>query len=181
MILSPPADISVRPPLLLHALKYKCSRSHHHHRHHHHHHHRHHHQHHRNHCHHHTNQQIYICTYIYTHIRCVLVGCSLFVCFNWIFSVFEQDPCYLCVSTESVVCLSKNLVICVFQAIWMWTEQDPWCLCVSSIMEVLDWALSNSYLGRVHFIVSLTKGRNFSGEQMFTLHLRHIMEGWSVT
>ena len=147
MILSPPADISVRPPLLLHALKYKCSRSHHHHRHHHHHHHRHHHQHHRNHCHHHTNQQIYICTYIYTHNRCVLVGCSLFVCFNWIFSVFEQDPCYLCVSSN---------------------------------MDV-DWALSNSYLGRVHFIVSLTKGRNFSGEQMFTLHLRHIMEGWSVT
>ena len=55
----------------------------------------------------------------------------------------------------------------------------PCCLCVSSIMEVLDWALSNSYLGRVHFIVSLTKGRNFSGEQMFTLHLRHIMGGWS--
>ena len=27
--------------------------------------------------------------------------------------------------------------------------------------------------------MSLTKGRNFSGEQMFTLHLRHIMEGWS--
>ena len=115
MILSPPADISVRPPLLLHALKYKCSRSHHHHRHHHHHHHRHHHQHHRNHCHHHTNQQIYICTYIYTHIRCVLVGCSLFVCFNWIFSVFEQDPCYLCVSSNMDVDWARSLVFMCFK------------------------------------------------------------------
>ena len=48
------------------------------------------------------------------------------------------------------------------------------CFCLFCLFVTSPHWLNTS-TPSAHFIVSPTKGRNFSGRQMFTLHLRHIM------